>query len=377
MSEEALSTPPPPAFKNRRPGLIGCGIVHLLFGLMFIGFALLMVITMVAAPPEARQAMPAGMTVYVGLFYLALASLFASLGIGSMMARRWAPPLILVTSWGWLVCGVATAGVMGFMLPQITASIPNAQPEVKNVMAGCMSIGIGLFGILLPLVFILFYRSTHVKATVEQVDPVPRWTDSQPVALLIFASWMFFGAVSVLLSIFMYKAIPLGSFMLRGWVMFVFMAAMATFLFWIAAGTLRRLRAAWWSALVMLLIGVTWGIFYLTVTDPIAMYEAMGMPVDPQQAEVVTKIYSSPFFFGWIAFIWIGYLVFLVYLRRYFFARSERPAIQPPVDLQRRAGDVARPLAAEKRHHVRELLRPSVASQRNHRLRTCAGTPRR
>lgn len=327
MSE--VSSTGTPAFKNRRPGLIGCGIVHLLFGLLFAGFALLMVISMVAAPPEAKQAMPAGMTVYVGLFYLALSSLFAALGIGSMMARRWAPPLILVTSWGWLVCGLAATGVMGFLLPQIMSSLPNNQAEAKAVITGCMSVGIGLFGIVLPLVFILFYRSAHVKATVEQIDPVRRWTDGQPVALLLFASWMFFGAVTVLLSSLMYKGLPIGSFVLRGWMMFAFMAGMATLLFWVAVGTLRRLPAAWWSALVMLIVGVAWGAFYLT--DPAVMYEAMGMPADPQQMKAAIAMYSSPFFIGWIAALWTGYLVFLIYLRRYFFPQSkphsERPAV--------------------------------------------------
>ncbi|MDP9194310.1 MAG: hypothetical protein M3P06_21650 [Acidobacteriota bacterium] len=320
-----------PAFKNRRPGLIGCGIVHLLFGLLFVGFALLMVITLVAAPPEAAAAMPAGMTVYTGLFYLALATLFATLGIGSMMARRWAPPLILVTSWGWLLCGVVGAGAISFMMPQITASLPNDQQAAKPVIAGCMSLGIGLFGIVLPLAFILFYRSTHVKATAEQLDPVPRWTDRQPISLLIFASWMFFGAASVLLSSFMYKALPIGGFMLRGWPVFAVMAAMATLLFWIGVGTLRRLPSAWWSAVGMLVIGVAWGALFTFSTDPLAMYEAMGMPANPEQEAITKAMYSSPLFYAWIAIVWIGYLVFLLYLRRYFFPQSkphsERPAV--------------------------------------------------
>lgn len=315
---------------NRRPGLIGCGIVHLLFGLLFVGFALLMVVTFVAAPAGMpKQGMPAGVGIYTGLFYLALAALFATLGVGSMMARRWAPPLILVTSWGWLVGGIATACMMGFMIPAMTASLPEGQAGAKGVMVGCMSVGLGLFGILLPVAFILFYRSPHVKATVQQLDPVPRWTDAHPVSLLLFATWMFFGAVSVLLSSFMYKAMPIGSYMLRGWPVFAVMAAMASLLFWIGWGTLQRWRSAWWSAVVLFVIGVTWGAFFLTATDPKAMSEAMGMPADPRQAEMTAAMYSSPFFYGWIVLLWTGYLVFLFYIRRYFFAGPERPAEQP------------------------------------------------
>jgi hypothetical protein len=312
-----------PAFKNRRPGLIGCGVVHLLFGLLFVGFALLMVVAFLNMPAETAPAMPAGVMAYAGLFYLALAALFASLGIGSMMARRWAPPMILVTSWGWLVAGIAGICMMGVMGPMMTASIPENQPGAKTFMVGCMAVTFGVFGIIVPLIFVLFYRSPDVKATVEQLDPVPRWTDGQPVSLLVFASWMFFGALSVLLSSLMYKALPIGGFMLRGWPVFAILAAMATLLFWIGWGTLRRWRSAWWLAVVMLVVGIAWGTLLLTSTDPTAMSTAMGMAPDPKQAEMTAAMYSSPFFYGWMALFWVAYLAFLLYIRRYFFARSE------------------------------------------------------
>jgi hypothetical protein len=335
MSEsESLSTPPP-EFKNRRPGLIGCGVVHLLFGLMFVGFSALMVMMATVMPKSAQQpAMPVGFIVYTSSFYVLLAALFVSLGIGSMMARRWAPPLIQVTSWAWLLCGVLGGAVMFLVLPKTLATIPNQQPGAAGVMMGCMAIGLGLFGVAVPLAFVLFYRSTHVKATVEVLDPVPRWTDTQPVSILIFASWMFFGAVSTLLSSFMYRALPLGTFTLRGPAVFVVMAAMATLLFWVGVGTLRRMPAAWWSAIVLLLIGVTWGAFMVTSNTTQAMSEAMGIPFDARQAAITQAIYSSPFFLAWMVVFWLGYLVFLLYIRRYFFPRSERPAVQPPVDLQ-------------------------------------------
>jgi hypothetical protein len=308
---------------------MGCGVVHLLFGVMFIGFSALMLLSTAIPKPAQQPALPAGMIAYTSLFYLLLAALFVTLGIGSMMARRWAPPLILVTSWGWLICGGLGFVVSFAMMPKMLATIPNQQPGSANVMMGCMAVMFGLFGVIVPLAFVLFYRSPHVKRTVEVFDPVPRWTDSQPVPLLIFASWMLFGAVATLLSSFMYRALPLAVFTLRGPAVFLVMAAMATLLFWIGVGTLKRMPAAWWSAVVLLVIGVAWGAAYMTTLkkSPGAISEAMGIPYDAQQAAITEAMYGSPFFIAWIALIWIGYFAFLLYIRRYFFNRSEGSAV--------------------------------------------------
>lgn len=331
MSE--LPTGTPPVYNNSRPGLIGCGVVHLLFGLMFLGFCGLMLITFFAGGiTPARQSVPAGMGIYTSGFYLILAVLFAVLGVGSIMARRWAPPLIQVTSWGWLLSGVIGGAMMVFVMPQITASMPPGQPGAGTFVMGCMAVMTGVFGIAIPLAFILFYRRPDVKTTVERLDPVPRWTDRHPVPILIFAAWMFFGAVCVLLTTFMYRALPLGRFMLRGLPMFALFAAMATLMFWIGVGTLQRKPAAWWSAIVLLLVGVAWGAMFIGSTDTATMYEAMGMTADPQQAAIANKLYSSPFFYGWMAIVWIGYLAFLLYLRRYFFGPPAQnvPRYSPP-----------------------------------------------
>src|SRR5688500_9735626 len=131
MSEVPIAPVPPPAYNNRRPGLIGCGVIHLLFGLMFLGFCALMLLTVLSGVTPAKSAMPAGMGIYTGGFYLILAALFVVLCVGSIMARRWAPPLIQVTSWGWLLCGVLGGAMMIFVMPQISASMPPGQPGAE------------------------------------------------------------------------------------------------------------------------------------------------------------------------------------------------------------------------------------------------------
>ena len=57
------------------------------------------------------------------------------------------------------------------------------------------------------------------------------------------------------------------------------------------------------------------------------------MPADPQQVKMATAMYSSPFSCLDGSLV-DRLLVFLLYIRRYFFLRSEGPAVQTPVDLQ-------------------------------------------
>jgi hypothetical protein len=222
---------------------------------------------------------------------------------------------------------VGTLIMLGTVMPRMMATLPRTQAPPPAFVYGCMGVAFGIFGVAVPIAFLLFYRSPHVKATVESLDPVPRWTDRHPVPMLLFASWMFAGAITVLLTTFMYRALPIGSYMLRGVPMFLLLAGIATAMFWIGVGTLRRQRAAWWAAVAFLIAGMTWGALMMTSMDSKMMSEAMGMEVDAQQEAMSQALYSSPFFYGSIALVWIAYFVFLLYIRRYFFPRSERPAV--------------------------------------------------
>jgi hypothetical protein len=312
-------------FKNRRPGLIGCGIVHLLFGLLAVGMCLLMAFAFLAASKTgAPSPLTPAMTVSMSLMYVAIGALFVTLGIGSMMARRWAPPLITILSLFWLVIGLVAGVAMVFALPSAFEAIPAAQ---RGFVTGCMTVVGAIFGIAVPALFFFFYRSKHVKATVEHLDPVPRWTDRHPLSLLGFALLMFTSAASMLFTGLSYRAFPYGSIILRGWQLLAVQGIVAALLAWIGIGILRRQRAAWWTALGFLIFGIVYGIVFMPRMNYEAWYEAMNMPVDRKQLELLQAMYSSPLFYVWLGVIWIAYLGFLLYIRRYFFTpRSERPA---------------------------------------------------
>jgi hypothetical protein len=268
---------------------------------------------------------PAPMPVRVmapsALLYFAVAVMFVVLGIGSIRARRWARAIILALSWMWLIVGVMTSIGLVAMSPHMFDALPQEQASMKPMIIGCMSVFLGLFFVVLPLVFVLFYRGPNVRATAEAVDAVPRWTDAVPLPLLIFAFWMLSGALSMMFFGLMYSAFPAGPWMLRGVSALALMLAIAGLMLFIGLGSLKRMRAAWWTALVMLVVGVVYGAAFMRKIDVAAWYEAMSMPIDPRQLEMVESMVSSPFFYLSMAVMWTLYLGLLLYLRRYFFVR--------------------------------------------------------
>ena len=106
---------PEVAFKNRKVGLVLCGVGQLLLGaccVLMVGLLLVCVFVVNFLPQSARAEMNAPMMTPAFLFYGALGVLFIVLGIGSIMARRWARALALIISWIWLIGGVSALVIL-------------------------------------------------------------------------------------------------------------------------------------------------------------------------------------------------------------------------------------------------------------------------
>src|SRR4051794_12199788 len=83
------------------------------------------------APPERTL-------IFTAAFYIVLGACFAALGIGSIMAKRWARALILVVSWMWLIVGVVSLVVLIALLPKMLATmLPAEQRSAVPFMIGC------------------------------------------------------------------------------------------------------------------------------------------------------------------------------------------------------------------------------------------------
>jgi hypothetical protein len=183
-------------YHDRSGGLMLFGLLQMGIGLLFLLSILLLGFSWLVSsqmPTGVTQQQPASTFIMAGLFSLLTAVLFFTLGVGSMLPRRWArslslaiwtlalaygvmafamwllfSPLMLQAFQGTLAAGAGSSG---------SSSPPPMPQEMATFMVIFVTALIGFMGLAVPLPFVLFYRSKHVKATCEWRDPVPRWTD--------------------------------------------------------------------------------------------------------------------------------------------------------------------------------------------------------
>jgi len=207
MTDGVIPVVAPPPYKNRRGWLVAFGIFEILIGcvLLLLIAASMYALRSAPANPAAPVNVAATMAM-VAVMYGAMAIFFVSVGIGSMHARRWARIAMLVVGWCWLAFGVLGMAMMALILPAI---LQNARQQSSTPMPAGMDTTVrvvmlsfmGLFFILLPLVFVVFYSGKNVKATCENSsDGVsgPR----KPIVVIVVAAWFALSAVSCVFMMF-------------------------------------------------------------------------------------------------------------------------------------------------------------------------------
>jgi hypothetical protein len=261
-------------YKDRKAGLVLFGVLTLLMGLVGLLFVLLTLLapTMAASQGNAAPAPPPHQVFFSAGVLLFFAVAFIWLGIGSIMARRWARALMLIGAWAGLAIGIVSLGWLLFMWPQIQAIIRAAQPPgraplpegIQSTMMATLFAFVAFIYVVIPAVWILFYRSRHVKATCEVRDPKVRWTDRSPLPVLALALWLIMGAIATLAMALVYnRALPFFGMILSGvtgTICYLIIAAI-----WFYAGwSIYKLRSiGWWVALIGMVIWpvsavVTW-----------------------------------------------------------------------------------------------------------------------
>jgi len=317
-----LTTPPVP-FKDRHVGLVIYGILTLLLGGLIGLFIPLMLFGLTAsAKATGTPVNTAGLAPAICMYGI-LAVALIWLGIGSIMARRWARALLLIFSWTWLVFGVLVTAAMAFVLPTIFRSLPantsTGQPSVPMLpMLVGMLVVFGIGFVLLPACWTFFYRSRHVKATCDTRDPVVRWTDACPLPVLGFCLWQVLAVLTFLvLPLAGHGVMPFfGTFLtgVPGTLIYFVMALVWGY----AAWSLYRLeQRGWWVILLAMVLFALSSVLTYAFHDVAEMYRLMGYPEAQVQQMQAIGIFSGHRM-GWLtALSMLPFLIYLLWIKRY------------------------------------------------------------
>ncbi|MEP6668872.1 MAG: hypothetical protein ABJF10_06960 [Chthoniobacter sp.] len=330
MTPPTETAGPPNGFKDRKTGLVVFGVLTALLG----GLCALLVPLMYFGQAMAPQGTPqqnTQMLLPAALMYAALAAVLVWLGIGSMMARRWARALLLIFSWSWLIMGVISLGFLAFILPQAMAMAqphPAGQPEATSVATWVplviIFIMITVIYVIMPGAWVLFYRSKHVKATCEAYDPVERWTDRSPLPVIAISIWLAFSAPMMLfVAVAYHGAIPVFGMFVTGPVgsgLYVLLALV----FGYCARALYKLETrGWWIVLIAM------GIFTLSAFTTYLRHDVSELYALAGYSEQQVAMMQKMTFLKGQTMAWftlaasLPFLGYLIYLRRYF----PRPAV--------------------------------------------------
>ena len=269
-------------FKDRRGGLIWFGILMIIIGCLCTLFVPLMFFGQKLAARSTGVAPDFRILIQAGLIYGGLAVMFIWLGIGSIMARRWARALLLILAWSWLLMGICMVGVMSIFLPRVYAHAPadgSPMPDATRVVIMIVTLAfLSVLFVVLPGLLVLFYRSRHVKATCEVRDPVRRWTDACPLPVLALSLMLGFGAVSMLQMAVVYRGVmPFFGCLLSGVPGTIAILVMIAVWSYCARATYQLNVIGWWIVLASFGMIMLSSVLTFTRVDLIEMYRLMGI----------------------------------------------------------------------------------------------------
>ena len=327
MSSAVLPPAAPPPFKNRRGWLTAFGIAEILIGCVIVLFLGLAVFAMRQVPANASAPAPDARAIaMMAVFYVVLAFAFVIIGIGSIQARRWARVAMLIVGWTWLIIGIISTVALALLLPMIMS---NAQQQATTPMpAGfdtifrvVMMVFLGLFFILLPLVFVLFYSSKNVRLTCESASGAPS-TRTKPVAVWVATIWFALGGVGYIF-VFLRPVFPLMGVVLRGWSAVVTAIAIEIFHIWLSWNLYRQRALAWKVAIGWLIFG--W--ISLLVTETRFGLEGMYRVMGYSDAEIALILRFAKYGLGIGAVGAVAFLIFLLATRKHFMPDTPSQAV--------------------------------------------------
>ena len=327
-SEAAPNEPTLPLvpYKDRSVGLIIFGILTILLGCLAALFVPLMLFGQAASAKATGAPAPFSTILPAISIYGILAVALVWLGIGSIIARRWARALLLIFSWSWLIMGLFVLVFMAFLMPKMLANLSSSGTTSHPAMPAAAMVGMlvgmflvfGVFFVILPAVWTFFYNSRHVKATCEARDPVTRWTDACPLPVLGFCLWLVFSApMMLIMPIVGHGVMPFFGIFLTGVPAAMLCLAIAA-LWSYAAWSLYKLEPrGWWLVLITFCVLMASVLLTYARHDVTEMYRLMGYPeVQIEQMQKSGLLMGNRMM--WLmAFFMLPFLGYLLFIRKF------------------------------------------------------------
>ena len=206
------------------------------------------------------------------------------------------------------------------------AAQPAGQPELpeaaKVMMMVIPLVFMGVIFLVLPAVWVFFYRSPHVKATCEARDPVPRWTDGCPLPVLAVSLWLAMGVPMMLMMPLAYNSVlPFFGEFLTGMPGALGFLVLAGVWAWCARALYRLDVRGWWVMAVSFCAFTVSHVLTYSRHDVMELYALMGYP--EQQMEQIKKFNFITS--GWM--VWGSLLTmlpifgYLIYVKKFFRAQ--------------------------------------------------------
>ena len=305
-------------FKDRRGGLIAFGVFQLLIAaclfllaafMLFIPAAELAKSQPPGAPPPPMEAAAA--------LYGVMGAVFAALGIGSILAKNWARIGTLIVCWFWLGIGVISMLVEALVLPSILRNSPPAQQNLPGnfghtVVMVVLIFG-ALFGVVLPGIFLLFYHSKNVRATVLQGQAT---ASQRPVLMTILIVWFSLAALSIFFPLLAHYPVIVFGIIPPSW-MGKAIFVISSILYGLAAWAYARSDVrGWWLALGSQVFWMVSAIVGFSRGNLVSLYRQMGM--SEQQLQPLSTPYLLNIGIGIGLFVMTMTLIAVIYSKRYF-----------------------------------------------------------
>jgi hypothetical protein len=182
-----------------------------------------------------------------------------------------------------------------------------------------MLLPIGVVFVVIPAIWIFFYKGSNVKATCEARNPSLCWTDACPLPVLAGCLWLVLTMpMMLMMPIFGHGVMPFFGMFLSGLPGTLFCIIIAA-IWGCSAWLMYRLDVrGWWLVLIALVVGTASALLTYARHDPVEMYELMQYPQTQIEQMQKTGLFAGNRMSWLMLFSLLPSLGYLLFIKKYF-----------------------------------------------------------